>query len=257
VNKETVENFYTSDRFVVLNKQIEVDSPWKIEKLSPFVDFFLNMTGKKDLSVLDVGGGSGFVLKGVTEHIEHLNRSVRAVALDLSPGYLEVQRTNNPKLQAVHQCSLESPPFSNKEIDLLLLIDVLEHLYNLDACYAEMKRISKYVLMKVPLENNLSVRALELLTGYRTRRAGHDGVGHINYYDQRSLHLEVAARLGPVLKEELTDVFSYLLTSPERRRTLSLARVAYCKIAQCSFRISPHMTSRIFNDFVVLLIKCG
>jgi SAM-dependent methyltransferase len=256
-NKEVIEDFYSSDTYFTYNSHIEEDSVWKIQKLIPLVDCLLAREQSLKLQILDVGGGSGLILKSIATYISnHHSREVVQLAMDLSPGFLDLQRKNNPRLSRAIHGSIESTPFADKELDIVLLMDVLEHLHSPDKCLEEVNRIAKYALLKVPLEKNLSMDLLELLFKYRTKRAGADGVGHINFYRYSTLKREIEINLGAVLRASYTDVFSYLLSSPKRRERLPLSRVLYCFMAKYCYRISPSITAKIFNDFIVLLVKC-
>ncbi len=235
----------------------EEDSPWKVEQLKPFCDVFLQHELSPTITILDVGGGAGLILRDIYNYIEKQHsRKVKQRSLDLSPGFLHLQMKNNPGLTDVYNCSIESTPLSEKEVDLVLMIDVLEHLYNLEACYRELRRIAKYVLIKVPLEQNLTVSIVDLLIDYKKMRSSEDSVGHLHFYNYHSIKKELEENLGTVMSFRYTDVFSYLLNSEQRRSKLSLPKVIYCNIARLFYKISPHLTSLIFNDFAIFLVKC-
>ncbi len=255
-DKNSLEDMYTSDRFMESNIYHEADSPWKIEKLKPYINSLIKSETFSEISLLDVGGGTGLILRETAKYIEEKHSvKTRQMAIDLSPGYLELQKKNNPAIEATYNCSVESTPFDDKQIDVTLMIDVLEHLYNTKACLNELRRISRYVLFKVPLEQNLTVVLLDLLTGHKKKRASADSVGHINHYSFNSLKSELEEHLGTVVSSSYTDVFSFLLSSKERRKDLSLPRMIYCHIARLCYKISPAMTAFIFNDFAIFLVK--
>lgn len=257
IDKKTIEEFYTSDRFMEANLSHEVDSPWKTEQMKPFCDLLLQHELSPTITILDVGGGTGLILRDISNYIvKKHRRKIKQMSLDLSPGFLQLQMKNNPGLADVYNNSIESTPLSEKEVDLVLMIDVLEHLYNLEACYRELKRIAKYVLIKVPLEKNLTVSILDLLIDYKRMRSSEDGVGHLHFYNYHSIKRELEENLGTVMLFRYTDVFSYLLNSEQRLSTLSLSKVIYCNIARLFYKISPHFTSLIFNDFAMILVKC-
>lgn len=256
-DKKSREDMYTSDKFMETNLYHKRDTPWKTEKLIPYIDFLIKNDNFSGISLLDVGGGTGLILREISNHIETKHRiKTRQMAIDLSPGFLELQKKNNPSLEATFNCSIESTPFDDRQIDVTLMIDVLEHLYNTKACLNELRRISRYVLFKVPLEQNLTVLLLDIFTGYKKMRARSDSVGHINHYSFKSLKSELEEHLGTVVSSSYTDAFSGMLSSEERRRDLSLPRKIYCHIARLCYRMSPALTALIFNDFAIVLVKC-
>lgn len=258
ITKEAVEDFYKSDTFLKLHKKIEIDSPWKAQKLRPLLHGVASAISKDELRVLDVGGGSGIVMKLASDYLEQTcKKTVHGMALDLSPGFLDLQKKNNPSLKETFNRSLAQTLLEDKSIDLVLLIDVIEHLYDLKKCYDELRRIAKFVIIKIPLEKNLTVYMLNLLNGYRKKRAGENGIGHINFYSFVSIQKELNANLGTVISCSLTDVFSYLLGKQERRNELSPARLAYCTLGREFYRLSPWVTSLVFNDFAIALVQCS
>jgi len=255
--KESIEDFYKSNKFLKMHKKIEVDSPWKARKLEPLLHQVAEATTKDELRLLDVGGGSGLIMKLASAYLEEVHgKRVYGMALDLSPGAIELQTQNNPSLKETYNCSLTKIPIENKSVDLVLLIDVLEHVYDLEKCYQELRRIAKFVIVKVPLEKNLSVYILDLLTGYRKKRSGENGIGHINFYSFNSIKKQLQANLGMIVCCSLTDVFSYLIEEEKRNSELSRARLAYCMLGRKFFKLSPWATSLVFNDFAIALVRC-
>ncbi len=256
-DKQRIEDFYLSDEFQRAHLHIETDSPWKVQKLVPFLDLFAQRDQSRSLVLLDVGGGSGLILRDLSGYLTtNYGREVTQMALELSPGYLELQKKNNPGLKTVFHCSVESAPLKDKEVDLVLMIDVLEHLFDTKTSLRELRRIARYVLFKVPLERNLTVLLMDMLTGYKKKRASSEGIGHVNFYSMESLKKEIEEYLGTVIAASYTDVFSYLLDSRERRKNLSWPKIIYCHIARLCYKISPRITSLIFNDFMIVLVKC-
>lgn len=108
------------------------------------------------LNILDAGGGAGLILKKIAIEMEK-NYSVKVdkFALDLSPRALEIQKKTNPDLKKALNENICNTTLQTKEIDLALLIDVLEHVPDPTLALKEVKRVSKFVIMKVPLEDNL------------------------------------------------------------------------------------------------------
>ena len=134
-------------------------------------------------------------------------------------------------------------------------MDVLEHTTSVGACLKELSRISKYVIAKVPLEKNLTVMSLEILSGYRSKRARYHDVGHINFFSFRGIKKILDKDLGRVIKTSYTDVFSYLIESDVRRAKLSYARYLYCRVARAAYKLSPGLCALVFNDFAIFLIE--
>ena len=99
--EELVKNLYSKDEYIARHPSLHAeDSPWKISKIIPIVDSFAGHVSKKEINLLDVGGGAGLILKAIATHLEESHAlKVNKFALDLSPGILELQQKINPDLK--------------------------------------------------------------------------------------------------------------------------------------------------------------
>ncbi len=125
----------------------------------------------KEKSVLDVGCGDGFLLKKLLEK----NKDVKVLGLDISPIALEKAKENGI------ECKLfditERLPFENNSFESVLLLDVLEHMFQPKPVLKEAVRVaSKYVYISVPNFVSFPAR-LQVLFGKvpenNTLRKGH------------------------------------------------------------------------------------
>ena len=157
-------NMYASGEYIRRNPTLDVeDTQWKLTKTFPFIDKWLREIPSTRVKVLDVRGGAGLFLKGVSGYLTAKNIRVEQYALDLSRKMLEIQKRNNPDIKEIFEGSIEKTSFEDKEIDLVLMIDVIEHVPDAVAALKELRRISKYAIFKVPLENNLYYNVLNLI----------------------------------------------------------------------------------------------
>src|SRR6266568_1789247 len=129
-NKSDIEQLYLSGAYLRNNPTLHSeDSAWKAKIIYPFLDRVVALRDAPQLKVLDVGGGAGLLLRMIGDYLTHKHgRSVAKCALEYSTQMLEVQKANNPDLTCAQQGSIEKTAFREKEFDLVLLIDVLEHL---------------------------------------------------------------------------------------------------------------------------------
>jgi len=87
---EYIKNLYATDEYIIKHPSLHAeDSPWKVSKIIPLIDIFVNGLNKDEINLLDVGGGAGLILKAASAYIEE-NYKIRVnkLALDLSPGML-------------------------------------------------------------------------------------------------------------------------------------------------------------------------
>jgi ubiquinone/menaquinone biosynthesis C-methylase UbiE len=127
--KDKFTELYTTNEYITKNPTIhEEDSPWKIEKLTPLIDKFIETNTKKTINLLDVGGGAGIILSALSSYIaQNCQVKVNKYILDLSPKMLQIQADRNPDIIKALQEDISKTSLPNKFIDLTLLIDVLEH----------------------------------------------------------------------------------------------------------------------------------
>jgi ubiquinone/menaquinone biosynthesis C-methylase UbiE len=251
-------DMYSTDEYILKNPTLDVaDSPWKVGKITPFMDmlFARGYIRNDKMTLLDVGGGAGIILKEVSKYLTEVRGAdVIKLALDLSPGMLAVQKKNNPDLYMALNEDICRTSLGDKAVDVTLMIDVLEHILEPENALKELSRISRFAVFKVPLEDNLCVNLANLLTVGKVRRDLIKRIGHINVYNMRKLE-SMLENCGTVLHFCYTNVFSYYLTSEHYLRSRSLLRKFADSVASRVFAISPEMCSSIFNDFALVLVQ--
>ena len=253
---EAKNNIYASGEYICNNPTLDVeDTPWKLSKIIPLADEFVTQFSSTKVKILDVGGGAGLFLKGISDYLRTKNIKVEQYALDLSREMLEIQKRNNPDIKEIFKGSIEKTSFEDKEIDLVLMIDVIEHVPDAVAALKELRRISKYAIFKVPLENNLYYNFLNLIKTGGLRRDITEKVGHINFYNFKELKKQIAAHTGEILRYYFTNVFEYYLSKDYYKRIVAKEKILYT-LGKLAFAISPDLCSHLFNDFVVCLVKC-
>jgi len=246
------DRFYTTGAYIEHNPTLhEEDSAWKTYKLLPVVDRFLKeQTG--NVSILDVGGGAGLILKAISKHIEKKGRKVQQYALDLSAEMLKVQKKNNPRAKTI-QGNIKKTKFADKHFDLALMIDVLEHIPQPEEALKELRRISKYVIFKVPLERNLHDKTMNILTNGRHRKRIIESIGHINVYNYRQLKEQIEENYGKIIASEYTNAYYYYLTS--LRDQFNWRNRMLHNMALAIHNISPAIAARFYTDFAIILAK--
>src|SRR5437667_4713531 len=163
--KSDIEQFYLSGEYLRRNPTLHAeDSAWKAGVVAPLLDYFVEVHPASPLKVLDVGGGAGVLLSMIADRLRRTaGRPVTKCAIEFSPEMLEVQKSNNPDLERTEQGSIEATSFGDKEFDLVLLIDVLEHLPNAETALREIRRIGRYAIIKIPLEDTVHFRLINAL----------------------------------------------------------------------------------------------
>ena len=255
---EFVRNLYTTDEYLIKNPSLhEEDSPWKVKKILPLVDRFATDIDNVPISILDVGGGAGLILGAVASYLEKTHgRSVAKYALDLSPGALEIQKQRNPDLkQALHE-DICATSLGDKAMDLTLLIDLLEHVPDPTRALEEVRRISRYAILKVPLDAHLVGTLWNFLKHGEPRKQSIQSLGHINVYGYGRLRRQIRRHAGHILAGSLTDTHEYFFHSPYHRGRMSRKSRLLALAAASTFRLWPRLSAAVFGDFALFLVSC-
>lgn len=257
-SKNYISKLYTTDEYIIKNPSLhEEDSLWKVKKIIPLVDRFIKVINKDRINMLDVGGGAGLILSEISSYIEKMyNINVNKYALDLSPGMLKIQKKRNPNLKKALNEDICTTSLSNKEIDLTLLIDLIEHVPNPEKALAEVRRISNYVILKVPLDGYLVGTIWNFIRRGEPRRQNIESVGHINIYTYGRLRNQIKSHAGQILDCYFTNVHEYTLNSPYYKDRQSKKSKLLAIAGDLTFRFSPRLAASIFNDFAMFLVKC-
>jgi ubiquinone/menaquinone biosynthesis C-methylase UbiE len=91
---------------------------------------------QKGMKLLDIGCGTGWLLKAASE------RGLYTSGIDLSSAAVELSRKNSPA-SIVELARVTKIPFPDNTFDFVTCIGVLEHFTELEQSIAEMKRVTK------------------------------------------------------------------------------------------------------------------
>lgn len=124
-------------------------------------------------SIIDIGCGPGMFLR---EIIKKTNTK-KAVGTDISMFILNIAQKNNPEVN-FYRTNNKKLPFENEEFEISCFIDVIEHIPNPEKVISEAKRISKYLLVKIPLEECLFFKIINFIKKIDWKKTK----GHVNIY---------------------------------------------------------------------------
>lgn len=250
------DNIYVSGEYISNNPTLDVeDSPWKLRLIQPAINRLIQENDTKYLRILDVGGGAGMLLSGVSDYLKAKDVNVEKYALDMSAEMLRIQVENNPDMSVVLEGSVEKMPIKDKEIDLVLMIDVLEHVADPAAALNELRRIAKYVIFKVPMENNLFYNFLNVIKGGRQRKNIFEKVGHLQFYNPWQLKAQLMKYAGEIIYFKFSNEFSNMLSPGYHRRLMIKEKIVFA-VARTTYSISPPACSLLFPDSAICLVRC-
>ncbi|MFX1446395.1 MAG: class I SAM-dependent methyltransferase [Promethearchaeota archaeon] len=253
-----IKKLYLEEDYIKKNPKLhEFDSPWKVKKILPLIDKILHNFEEKQINILDIGGGAGIVLRDLCSYIEKkYNLKVNKFALDLSQESLDILKQRNPDLKKTLHEDIRKTSLGDKELDICLMIDVLEHVPKPQLALKELKRISKYVILKVPLEDNLYYRFWNFITKGKRKQYIIEFSSHINFYNFFNLKSQIKEYLGFILDYYFTNVFEFFIKTPKYRNNMSSKETLLNRISIIMYRFSPKLTSLLFQDFIMILCEC-
>ncbi|AUX47969.1 methyltransferase type 11 [Sorangium cellulosum] len=139
-------------------------------------------------SVLEVGCGEGRLAHHLATHAP---RAERFVATDVS---LERAATDVDPLIQFREASVYALPFEDREFDLIVCCEVLEHLEDPARALRELRRVAgRWVIVSTPREPLW--RALNMMRGRYLADLGNTP-GHIQHFRRRDLVALVGGELA-------------------------------------------------------------
>lgn len=138
-------------------------------------------------AILDAGCGEGETLVRLADLL-----GPRVVAVDLSPEAVEFTARRLPAVE-VSRASVYELGFGDDEFDLVLCLEVLEHLDDPDAAVAELARVCRGRLV-VSVPHEPWFRLGSLLRGKYVSGLGNHPE-HVNHFNPESLRALLAPRL--------------------------------------------------------------
>lgn len=144
-------------------------------------------------SILEVGAGEGSVL----QEMSNRNFGDYLYGLELSASGIKViQKRQISNLVECQQFDGYKIPYDDQKFDLVILTHVLEHVEFPRQLLYEIARVAKYVCIEVPLEDNIRL----------SKNFKPDKVGHINYYNSKTVRRLVQTCHFEVLEQQASNI---------------------------------------------------
>lgn len=228
------EEIYVNGTYLAKNPSWHVEeSPWKAQQI-------LRMLRRNHLTpktICEVGCGAGEILHQLQEHLEH---DCLFWGYDISPQAIAMARSREN--ERVHFKLADINHEQEVFFDLILVMDVIEHVEDYFSLLKGIKRSSDLKIFHIPLDLSVQtvLRSKPLLG---MRRA----YGHIHYFT-KEIALEMLKDLGyEVLDYFYTALYVDLPSERLGRRLLILPRKLF-------FAIHQDLAARILGGFSLLLL---
>jgi SAM-dependent methyltransferase len=225
---------YTSSDYRMKNPTWhEEHAPWKATHIADL----LQRVGSRPQTVVDVGCGTGAVLSALAGH---LRSATSLVGYEPSPDAF-----NDARHRSTDRVSFRNELFDaaglDEPVDVVLLIDVLEHMENPFGFLRSLHDVTSLVVAHVPLD--LSVQAVLRMAPILARR---QMVGHIHWFTAELVReMFVDNGYDMIAHEYTAGALDFPAVTP-----LSGAARLPRRIAR---RISEPMTARVLGGFSMLV----
>ncbi len=210
------------------------DSPWKAKQI-------LRMINKNNLhpkSIIEIGCGVGEILNQLHEKME--DKNIQFSGYEIAREAFERARQNNkPRLQYFN-----INPFNESEkFDLLLMIDVFEHVEDPFKFLRMAAAKSKFKIYHIPLD--ITIYNI-LINNFKYMR--YPG-GHINYYT-KFIALETLKETG----HEIVDFFYTPGYLELNQKDITLVGKVLNWSRKILYKISPDFTAKFLGGYSLMVL---
>ena len=212
------------------------DSEWK----AGYITQILTRNNVAPGTVVDVGCGAGRILSALSQGAEF--QQAKFLGYDISPQAIELARPlQRSNLQ--FRCGNAVSGDLDAHFDLLLAIDVFEHVRDYMAFLERCRELATYQVYHIPIEIHVSAVVREAVT------KGRYTVGHLHYFTPASA-LAVLRDTGHEILDSLFTDQAVGLFRTHPTLTKAVANVPRWLIS----RVSPAMASRLLGGYSLLVL---
>lgn len=167
------QSIYLNGEYLARNPLWHIEeSEWKAVQIARM----LQRNEVSPASVCDVGCGAGEVLRQLQKA---LDKNCKLCGYDISPQAIEIAQCRaNERL---HFAVSDSCPVSGERFDLILALDVFEHVEHYYGFLRQLKAKAQYKIFHIPLD--LSVQTVFRKNGLSKRRFLHD---HLHFFSKET-----------------------------------------------------------------------
>ena len=208
------------------------DSPWKARQI-------IKMIEKNHLSpntVCEIGCGAGEILNQL---YQQLPASVSFSGYDISPQAYELARTREKNRLYFYQRDLLE---ENRQDDILLIIDVIEHVPDLYGFLEKLKSKGVYKIFHIPLDLSVQtvLRSKPIITGRKQ-------VGHIHYFTKETAIASLEDKGYTIIDYFYTAGMVELPGKAMKSKLLNIPR-------RILYKMHPGLTARILGGYSLMVL---
>jgi len=174
------------------------DSPRKIKEIESILP--TSFRGRK---LLDVGCDAGIITKAIAENIGV--QEVHGVELSkIATPYAEKSLQGFPS-HIIHQVDFNDFKI-NSLVDLTMFIDVLEHVSDPMSLLKKTAQISRYAIIRSPLEDAIAVQIHQQLYGEDIHKLMEERYGHIHHFSRKGIRSLINQSNFEIIHENITRI---------------------------------------------------
>ena len=197
-----MQELYRSNRYWQYQTGYHIeDASWKFKKIISIIPKAILEKLPNSIKIIDIGCGVGEILKLVSGYFKEKEIIVNAFGYDVSREAIEIAKKNSPETSFFCK-EFGKDNFDKNEIDLVLIMDLLEHLQRPQDLLRDVNGICKYVICHLPLDDNLNIN----LRCPKEKMA--NSIGHINFYNIKSASV-LFKECGFFIENKIINCFDY------------------------------------------------
>lgn len=207
------------------------DSPWKAKQIYKII----RKNNIKPNTIVEIGCGAGEILNQLQMV---LDESTQFFGYDISPdAYKLALSRNNKRLQFYNENLLEQP----HKYDLLLMIDVFEHVEDYYSFIKKSAEKADYKIFHIPLELSVSFVLRNQMKVARKQ------YGHIHHF-AKDTAIETLKDCGL----EIID-YNYTASSVELKTIKNSTKIMNV-FRRILYKFSPDLAARFFGGYSLLVL---
>ncbi len=228
-----MKNIYSNSEYLQMNKTWHVEhSPWKAEQIMKIIKTN-NLEPKK---IVEVGCGVGEILFQLNQSID--KSSVSFTGYDIAKDAINIaKKKQEPNIDFF--CKDFTCDESSNKVDLLLMIDVFEHVPNYIDFIKKCSKRADYKIFHIPLDIHVSSILRNRIIS--TRKS----VGHLHYFTK-----ETALA---TLEDSGLKVLDYFYTKSSEVSTNLKTKIVNIP-RKLLFSVLPDFTVKLFGGYSLLVL---
>ncbi|MBI1276170.1 methyltransferase domain-containing protein [bacterium] len=232
----SAEDIYVGGGYLDKNPHLaEGTAPWKVGKIRRMMERH-KLNPKR---VIEAGCGTGLVLRHLAEAMPAIPR---LDGYDISPQAIARAKESGQQLKQLHFHVGDATQASTERFDLMLMIDVFEHVEDYFGFLRSHRPVAKQTIFHIPLDMHVQGLLRDRQIGYR------QSIGHLHYFSKATA-LATLEDTGYRVKDWFYTAGSLEVESIKspKSRLLELPR-------RMLFALAPDLAVKLFGGWSMLVI---